>query len=114
VPGVKASGACRAMASWLPWGGAPAPCSMCLLGTWGTVPRGLAWLGVPTIIYFFFASVFHIFATNVTFSPDPSHFRQTPLSFSPASTFCFPTEHALFGILNLTNSAEIQYRKHAP
>ena len=66
------------------------------------------------IIYFFFASVFHIFATNVTFSPDPSHFRQTPLSFSPASTFCFPTEHALFGILNLTNSAEIQYRKHAP
>ena len=48
VPGVKACGACRAMASWLPWGGALAPCSMCLLGAWGTVPHGLAWPGVPT------------------------------------------------------------------
>jgi hypothetical protein len=50
------------------------------------------------MIYIFFASVFHIFATNVVFSPDP-------LSFSPASTFCFPTELALLGILILTNRA---------
>jgi hypothetical protein len=53
------------------------------------------------IIFFFLASVFHILATNGVFWPDS-------LSFWPASTFCFPTEPARYGILILTNSAEIQ------
>ena len=48
-----------------------------------------------------------------TFWPQNAFFGQTPLSFWPASTFCFPTEPARFGILILTNSAEIQCRNHA-
>ncbi len=59
-----------------------------------------------SIIFFFLASVFHILATKRSFWPDP-------LSFCPASTFCFPTEPERFGILILTNSAEIQCRNHA-
>ena len=58
------------------------------------------------IIYFFLASVFHILATKCSFWPDP-------LSFWPASTFCFPTEPVRFGILILTISAEIQCCNHA-
>lgn len=33
------------------------------------------------MMYFFFASVFHFFATDFTFSPQKAHFRQTPFLF---------------------------------
>ena len=62
--------------------------------------------GRGEMIYFFLASVFHILATKRVYWPDP-------LSFWPASTFGFPTEPERFGILILTNSAEIQCRNHA-
>ena len=58
-------------------------------------------------LYIFFWPAFF------TFWPPKRSFWPDPLSFWPASTFCFPTEPARFGILILTNSAEIQCRNHA-
>ena len=94
-----------------------APASLAVRPSGGGLGSGIEcaeWVGsadpsVVTIIQFFFAIVFHIFATKLNkcrYSPDP-------LSFSPPPTFCFPTEQALFGILNLTNRAEMQFRNHA-
>jgi hypothetical protein len=48
------------------------------------------------MFFFFFASVFHFFATKLTFSPQLSFFRQTPFSFLRQHLGTWPTSTALW------------------